>query len=206
MIVIPSQVETVESHFTSANGREVMPFNLGHCGLEEIMISDVSGDLSMEVDEAKKERNYYFTRREVGKCVEVPAGPEIVTYGATHYLDYLPVIYIGTNGGYKDSQDLIEQQRAIINHYEGSNDYFIIIGIHIETAEERKELETAMEKEYGDNYINLREYMCTLAIDDANELLNADISITDHDKEMIDEEKTPASLMSRDELHFNSWL
>lgn len=159
----------------------------------------------MKVDVEEKNRTYYFTRREAGESVEVPTGTEIETYGATHYLTYLPVIYIGTNGGYDNPEDLIKQQRAIINHYEENGESFIVVGIHIGTAEERAELEEAMTQEYGDKYINLREYMCTCGIDDANEVLDAGIETTEQDKEMIEEGKTPASLMKEDELHFTAY-
>lgn len=162
------------------------------------------GKISVEIDENTQERTYFFMRNTPGEIVEIPAGTTIETYGATHYLDYLPVIYIGTNGGYVDSEDLIVQQRAMINHYAENKDRFIIIGIHIGTQEEREELEDAMEKEYGARYINLREYMSTKGIDDANKLLNAGIKASSHDKEMIKEGKTPASLMVKDELHFNA--
>lgn len=84
----------------------------------------------MKIDESTKERTYYFTRKTPGESVKIPAGTEIETYGATHYLDYLPVIYIGTNGGYNDSGDLIRQQRSIINRYAKNKEHFIIIGIH----------------------------------------------------------------------------
>lgn len=159
----------------------------------------------MKIDESTKERTYYFTRKTPGESVEIPAGTEIETYGATHYLDYLPVIYIGTNGGYNDPGDLIRQQRSIINRYVKNKEHFIIIGIHTGTRDEREELEEAMEREYGDQYINLREYMSTRGIDDSNELLNAGIKVSDHDKEMIAEGQTPASLMKEDELHFNAY-
>lgn len=101
--------------------------------------------------------------------------------------------------------DSIVQQRAMINHYVENKDRFIIIGIHIGIQEEREGLEKAMEKEYGAQYINLREYMSTQGIGDSNKLLNAGIQASSHDKEMIEEGKTPASLMTKDELHFNAY-
>ncbi len=204
-ITIPGQVTAVELPLISADGKKVVPFNPGHCGLEEIKISGGGyGKISVEIDANTQERTYYFTRNTPGEIVEIPAGTTIETYGATHYLNYLPVIFIGTNGGYVDSEDLIMQQRAMINHYAENKDRFIIIGIHIGTQEEREGLEKAMEKEYGAQYINLREYMSTQGIDDANKLLNAGIKASSHDKEMIKEGKTPASLMVKDELHFNA--
>lgn len=203
-VVIPEQCTAVELPFISADGKKVTPQKPGYCGLENITISGVTGQLSMETDEANK-KIYWFTRMEAGDRVEVPQGTEIITYGSTHYLNYLPVIYIGTNGYYNSFSDLIKQQRSIIEHQTDHQDCFIIVGIHVGTDEEKRELEKTMVKEYGDKYINLREYMSRSGIIDANELLDAGIEITDRDKERMEEGNPPASLMAKDELHFNAY-
>jgi hypothetical protein len=128
----------------------------------------------------------------------VKAGTEIITSGSTQYLDYISVIFIGQNGGYDDVDELIEQQRAIIDHQEMSEvnqGKFIIVGLHTGTAAGRSGLEKAMQAEYGDQYINLREYMSTSGLQDAG------IEATDEDKEMMAEGMTPSSLLS-DTVHF----
>ncbi len=204
-MTIPEQSTAIELPLISADGREVTPRNPGHCGLENITISGITGQLSMETDEATQEKRYYFTRMEAGDMVEVPRGTEIVTYGSTHYLNYFPVIYIGTNGYYTSVQDLIKQQRSIIDHQTDHQDCFIIVGLHVGTYEEKRKLENTMVKEYGDKYINLRKYMISSGIADANKLLNAGIDITDHDKERMEGGNPPASLMEKDELHFNAY-
>ncbi|MCI9152582.1 hypothetical protein D3Z53_22350 [Lachnospiraceae bacterium] len=204
-IVIPEQCTAVELPLISADGKKVTPQNPGHCGLESITVSGVTGQLSMETDESTEEKIYWFTRMEVGDRVEVPQGTEIITYGSAHYLNYFPVIYMGTNGYYIGFSDLIKQQRSIIDHQTDHQDCFIIVGLHVGADEERKELEKAMVREYGDKYINLREYMVKSGITDANELLNAGIEATDHDKERMEAGNPPASLMAKDEFHFNTY-
>jgi hypothetical protein len=82
-------------------------------------------------------------------------------------------------------------QRAIINHQEMSEvnqGKFIIVGLHTGTAAGRSGLEKAMQAEYGDQYINLREYMSTSGLQDAG------IEANDEDKEMMAEGMTPSSL------------
>jgi lysophospholipase L1-like esterase len=115
-------------------------------------------------------------------------------------LDYIPIIFIGQNGGYDDINDLIAQQRAIISHQKMSElnqGKFIIVGLHTGTEDSRRELEAAMQAEYGDQYINLRDYMATSGLKDAG------IEPTEEDKEMMADGMTPASLMNSDKLHFN---
>jgi len=55
-----------------------------------------------------------------------------------------------------------------------------------------------MKAEYGNQYINLREYMSTDALNDAR------LEITNKDKEMMAKGMTLASLMKTDMCHFNS--
>ena len=120
------------------------------------------------------------------------------------YLLLIWALVIGQNGGYDDIDDLIAQQRAIIEHQSGNpvnedgSAQFIIVGLHTGTADSRAELEVAMEAEYGDQYINLREYMSTQGLADAG------LTATDEDKDMMADGMTPASLMVSDKLNFNA--
>ena len=132
--------------------------------------------------------------------MRVAAGTEIITSGSEQYLNYNPIIFIGQNGGYSSIQDLIAQQRAIIDHQqmnEQNEGKFLIIGLHTGTAESRVELEKAMLEEYGEQYINLREYMSTQALEDAG------MEPTEEDREMMEMGSTPSSLLS-DQVHFNA--
>ncbi len=204
-IVIPKNVTAVELPFESADGKIVLPNRPGHTGLDTITIAGVTGNISMKSDEATKKRTYYFTRMEEGEEVKVSAGTKIDTYASAHFLTYFPVVFIGTNDKPLDIKRLIKYQKAIINHYTENKEKYIVVGIPTGTAKERAKLEEAMEKEYGDKYINLREYMCTSGITDANRLLDAGITETARDKEMLAEGRMPASLMVSDEVHFNPY-
>lgn len=204
-IVIPEKVIAIELPFVSADGKTVLPNGPGHTGLDTITIAGITGNISMELDKATKERIYYFTRIEEGEKVAIPAGTEIETYGSTHFLTYFPVVFIGNNDEPLDIKELIKYQKAIINHYTEYKDNYIVVGIPSGTAEERAELEASMVKEYGDKYINLREYMCTSGIVDANRLLDAGIKETKRDKKMIAEGRMPASLLVSDGVHFNAY-
>jgi lysophospholipase L1-like esterase len=124
--------------------------------------------------------------------VSVSAGTEIITAASKKNLDYFTVIFIGQNGGWDDPAELIEQQRAIINHQSANSDKFIIIGLHTRTAYEREMLEAAMVTEYGRRYINLREYMSSNGIKDAG------LKATREDFEMMVEGRTPPSLLAKD--------
>lgn len=196
--VIPKEAEPVEITFCSANGKVVGPLRQGNRGMESVAINGVEGIIQViQESYTSQAYSYTFTRNKKGKSVEVIAGTPIITQGSGVGLDCWTAIFMGENGGYDSPADLIEQQRAIINHQTSNNEKFIIIGLHTGTAEERAELEEAMINEYGERYINLREYLCTKGLNDAG--LNA----TEEDLAMMQLGMTPASLMIEDKCHFN---
>lgn len=199
-LVIPAKAEPVEIRFQSAAGKAVAPLRQGTAGIEWVEMNGVSGELNIDQESyTSSEYSYTFTRKDVGDPVEIPAGTPILTSGSVMGTDYLTVIFMGENGGYDTYEELIAQQRAIIEHQMGNKDRFIVIGLHTGTAKERADLEAAMKTEYGDKYINLREYMCTEGLKDAG------LTPTSEDEEMMEKGMTPASLMISDQCHFNEY-
>lgn len=190
-ITIPSECKPVRIRLTCESGAPVAPLLQGNAGMESVTIAGIKGVITHG-------QGYFFTRSEPGEETKVPDGTVIVTEGSEKYLDYLPVVFIGQNGGYTGYFDLVDQQRAIIEHQTKNSDRYIIIGMHTTTPGYREDLEELMVEEYGDKYINLREYMATDAIYDAG------ITPTERDLERMELGFTPYSLLSIDELHFNA--
>ena len=190
-------------HLQSASGKPVEPLYQGRAGLEYVVIDGVKGYLNLRpVEEGSDQMGYYFSRRRRGLPKDIPAGTPIITAGSENYKNYIPILFIGTNQGYDSIEELIEQQNALIEHQsgnpkDGDQPRFLVIGLHINTAEMQAPMEQAMEQEYGRQYINLREYMVTEGLKDAG------IPPTEEDLLRISYGMTPSSLMIEDELHFN---
>lgn len=198
-ITIPPTCEAVSIKFESQNGRNVAPLRQGSAGVNMVTIQGIEGILSIEQESyISADFSYYFTRNTPGASTTIPAGSIIETSGSTTGLNYLPVIFIGQNGGYADIDELISQQKAILQHQEANEEHYIIVGLHTGTSESRAELEAAMLEAYGNKYINLREYMSTDAMNDAG------LEPTPEDIAMMKEGMTPASLLVSDGLHFNA--
>lgn len=196
-LTIPADTTPVQIRFTSKDGEHVAPLRQGQAGVNNVTIGGIEGKLSISQESyTSKDYSYYFTRSAAGEAKTVPVGTEIITAASSQYLDYITVIFMGQNGGYTDFEDLIRQQRAIIEHQTANKDRYIIVGLHTGTAESRNALETAMKNEYGAHYINLRDYMATQAMSDAG------LIPTDEDKELMQNGSAPKSLMS-DSVHFN---
>jgi hypothetical protein len=105
------------------------------------------------------------------------------------------VFFIGQNLGYADNADLVSQYKAMIRF--SSSDKYVILGLTSGTKAERAALETVMTKEFGAQYINLRDYLSTQGLQDAG------INPTQADIEAMAEGKTPPSLL-HDHVHFNA--
>ncbi len=189
---IPAEEKSVAIKFMSENGKQVAPLIQGNAGMEFVTIEGIKGVIS------RSGNNYVFTRSEAGDSVQVAKGTKIITSGSEPYREYFTVIFIGQNGGFTDYDELVEQQKAIINHQTKNKDKYIIIGLHTTTPSYREDLEGLMVEEYGDKYINLREYMSTDALTDAG------LTPTQDDTTAMDGGNVPPSLLSADLLHFNS--
>ena len=200
-LIIPESTVPVEISFSSQNGDQVAPLRQDRDGLKgvnPVTIDGIEGRIEIKQDSpTSSDFSYSFRRSRRGESKGITKGTIIETDASNKYLDYITVIFIGQNGGYSDFEDLIEQQMAIIQHQDRNNDKFIIVGLHTGTAESRAALESAMEAEYGEHYINLREYMATKALSDA------EIEPTADDERAMQQGSTPPSLLS-DSVHFNA--
>ena len=105
----------------------------------------------------------------------------------------ITIIWMGTNGGYSDFGDLLNQQKlAAKNVYNGK---YIIIGLHKLTKIQGEQYETLMKKEFGNKFFNLREYCTT------NFIYDAGITPTSEDLTAMTNGICPPSLLY-DTTHF----
>jgi lysophospholipase L1-like esterase len=192
-ITIPEDRTAIEIKFKSENGANVYPLRQGNAGLETVTISGVEGVITYEA----ATQEYLFTRSSEGEETAVEAGTEIITSGSKVGKDYVTVIFMGQNDTKLVPEELIAKQKAILNSQGRNKDRYIIIGLHTGTKDSRAELETAMKSAFGSHYINLREYMATEGLKDA------DIEATSEDLALMAEGATPKSLLN-DKIHFNA--
>ena len=75
---------------------------------------------------------------------------------------------------------------------------FIVVGLATGTAKERAELEDALQQEFGNKFLNLRQSLCEEGMD------RAGIKSTQEDEKRIASGSVPISLMY-DEVHFNQY-
>lgn len=110
--------------------------------------------------------SYEFTRLTKGASVLIKSKTKLTYDFVNRYENYIPVIFMGTNGGWSSAKELIQQQQMILDVFP-ENKQFIIIGLTYQHYVEDKELDEAMEEHWGEHYLNLREYLSGQGIYDA---------------------------------------
>lgn len=142
---------------------------------------------------------YYFARTNSGSSVTVTRPTVLITNAMKKLRSNINVIWIGTNGGFTTSSELIECIEAMINYMRPINKKYIVIGIHhlVSTVTETFEMiEKNMAMHFGRRYINQRKYMIEYGLSDAG------ITPTVEDTTAISQGKIPPSLLS-DNVHYN---
>ncbi len=109
------------------------------------------------------------------------------------YSGYLPIVFLGADVDLGNVQQIIAQQRQLIN---GSSRY-IIIGPVQGRAEDMAYFELMMTQEYGENYINAREFMSEDGIK------SMELTATPEDRAAMSEGRVPPAFFSEDGIHLN---
>lgn len=200
-IVIPAETEPVLVKIVSENGVEVSPLSSGDVGINNVFINGVEGVLSVESAYSPylhaSATKYYFTRSESGAEQTAPAGTRIHTSAETLYEDYIHVIWIGTYGGYKNYDELIDQIKLLLARQSCNSDRYIVIGLctldqrwTAKNADRLDLVDNAMLQAFGSHFINLRKYLCSDGLADAG------LSATKADNRNISVGIVPESLRS----------
>lgn len=203
---VPADKTPVKIKIYSDLRKRVLPLIQGDGGVNPVTIGGIKGTLTSTRDSVPARTEYFFSREEVGEETVIPRGTEIVTYSSGMWKDYINVVFIGTNGDFRNPTELIEHQKAILARNERNGERYIVIGLYAVNSAQVNgslldyfaELESALSEEYGERFINLREYLTTDALSDAG------IEPTEDDLEAISEGKVPPSLMVDDLLHLNA--
>ena len=98
---------------------------------------------------------YTFTRTDGGtNTLAFVPGARVVTKASYLYDGRTCIIFMGENGGYKDTDELIKQQEEILKAC-GNPEYYLIISTTSGSYESRTEVRDALSTRWGDHYINM---------------------------------------------------
>ena len=161
-------------------------------GINTCYINGIAGRIT------KDSNGYKFTRSVAGETVAVAKGTPVMTASMIERRGDIAVIFSGENGGYCTPLGLNALHNSMINYLNYDNPQYIIVGLTHGTNATLANLDSFMEKEYGEHFFDLREYFGT------NEAFEyAGITATDADKAAIAEGAVPPSFLQEDGIHFN---
>ncbi len=108
---------------------------------------------------------------------------------------YLPVVFFESDCGLTgDVEAFLASQKELI----AGRDRYIVLGVPNGTREEMQALEAAMAAEYGDKYINLREYLST------DGMASLGLTVYPEDEAAMAEGRVPPGLLMEDGVTLNA--
>lgn len=170
--------ELIKIAIISEDGNEVNPCIQDYNpGFNPCVVAGVKCKIYGETkpDNINKASAYFLSRQDnSNKIVDVPAGTIVNTMGSTAYKNYINILQIGDGGGYSTDTELIEQQVKFVESLEGSEKY-IILGRISGSEEDNRTYDSAMERAFGNHYINIRKELT------GQEILGVEYSARDKD-------------------------
>ena len=197
---IPAECEPVEIRIKSSNGNKVYPLGKGDGGVNNVIINGIEGTLSVDAATFSYyyTPKYTFTRLTPGAEQEILKDTEILCAGRDMYKDYIHVICAGTFGGFDNIQELIDKTKLMVQHQTKNSDRYVVVGIfHYGNTDwggfpyDMERYEAAMLQEFGDHYLNIRQYLATDGMNDAG------LSPTSTDKSKMNQGYVPDSLKTK---------
>ncbi len=139
---------------------------------------------------------YKLKRNNTGtRDITIPAGETIMfNTGKQIAKGDIIIIWMGTNGWYKELSDLVDQHVNLINNL--SKEKFIIVGLHLLNKADGEIYEKMMGLKFGNKFFNLRDYCCS------NIVYDAGITPTEDDLNRMSNGQCPTSVLY-DGKHFN---
>lgn len=155
VIIADRDVDTgIDTYF----GNKVTPLLQGGAHVNPVMIGDVEGTLSWTGSSySDMTGDWTFTRSVAGSEVVVTRPTAIRTNYDRNYNNGVLVLFMGQNGGYTNIADLILQHKRMIAHSNAKE--FLVLGLSSGSASARADYESAMELEFGRNFVSLRKYL-----------------------------------------------
>lgn len=187
-------------HCLKLDGTEVtLPLLLQGQGnsVNPCYIDDIPCNLRWSGSSYADTNGKYFLKsnKELSKIHKIVAKSPIYFYGNTLRNSHALVIWMGQNGGFNTVDELKELYKKVISHSGCSN--YVIIGLHGYNKTTEEDIEKQFKQEFGNHFIDWRNYLLTRALDDAN------ITPTEQDLADINNGKCPTSLR-HDQVHLNA--
>lgn len=141
-------------------GGKALPDLQPNSCLNPVRIGNIEGNLTW-TGSAYDDQNgtWTFTRATAGEEIIIDRPTAIRTnYDVIHNnTNELMIIYMGTNHGYADIEDLINKHRLMIDHFKGKE--YLVLGFSYGDSQSQADYEAAMKVAFGRRFVSLRQYL-----------------------------------------------
>ena len=201
-VTIPQSGSVNIDLYTYLKDESNYPFRFPSTGastsINPIKIAGIEGNIDLSAHENQSSRTFTFTRLTSGEPKVIDYETPMLTNCGEMYKHCIQVIFIGTNGGWSNNDELCNQIKNIIRYNDSIDKKFIVIGITNKSYLESHEREIYMQDVFGNNFINMRDYLVKRGLSDNN------LTPTSQDLEDINNGIVPSQIRS-DETHLNDY-
>lgn len=193
---IPTDNTKVEVSLFDDDGKIDNLLRQGDSGINPCTIDGIEGTISRDEADGK----YYFQRSSNGEEKTINSNTQIITQAMTNKNsdNDIVIIFSGTNNcpNTENIDEIINIQKQMIS-YANTNKY-IIVGLTSKSyMEQVAEVNEILKNEYGEHFIDIRQYLLEHGLKDAN------IEASEQDIVDMQNGEIPASLRS-DDVHGTS--
>lgn len=161
-VIIPAKAEPVFLKIVDDHNKVIRNFPKGKFQYTDVTLNGISGKLTKNSEKA----GWNFIRDFDGESAYVSSNSSIRFNYVDRYKNYIPIIFMGTNGGFSSIEELIRQQQAILDTFPEQKN-FLIIGLTHQTVVDEDKLDQELQEHWGKHFINLREYFSGQGVYDA---------------------------------------
>ncbi len=192
----PSRITLVND-----SGSSIEPLTTGDLYFNNVNVGGIEGVIDLNIGDytSYSEKNYTFRAIDPpAEPVTLPAGTQVVPASADLYRDYIHIVFIGSYGDYTSPEDLVSQVQKLLSRQTKNSERYIVLGPYpMEEAIILNEMDSAMQKAFGNRYISIRKY-----------LIGDVYKEVPHGKEDVyyiaDEHVPPSLRLSKESLQLNS--
>ena len=203
-ITIPSDTTPItlatytEGGFDTEFGYKVKPLLQGGVHVNPVSIGGVLGTLKWTGSNySDTTGTWTFTRSSVGEEVVINRPTAIITaYDREKNNPHLMIIFMGTNGGFDNIDELVNMHKLMIDHSK-SNHTVILGATWFDRIGDYEEYESKMRNAFGRYFISLRDYLNKYGLEDAG------LTPTAEDITAINNGQVPPQLLS-DGVHYTT--
>lgn len=185
------KLSPVENLFSRGGRIDVNEFMLGKFAINPVVIGDIKGII-------KESPNGAYTFKKLsGSNINITRPAKIHTLGSYIKNNSVDIFWCGTNDiETSTAEEVVDMIKLLISKTNSKN--YIVLGMTVNRTR-RSEYNELMQKNFGENFIDIYHYLITYGLQDEG------ITPTAQDIQDIQNGYVPLSLTANDKVHFNNY-